>query len=180
MPSGVPAPARCTLVRTTPRAPSTRPHACLPGRPVAWSPVCSLARLPARPLACHHTHRKRHQEQTAVLARADTRAPHTTCPRRGPTLCVPTRIYLCKCHDDSQSAVDLSFLGSVPALAKRKLVTSQCTTPQMSAHQCIGPPQAAVYICLLLLRADVPPARLSWQSVNGHQPRPPLLFLHTM
>ena len=36
----------------------------------------------------------------------------------------------------------------------------------MSAHQCIGPPQAAVYICLLLLRADVPPVRLLTEQLD--------------
>ena len=87
VPSGVPAQARCTLVRTTPKAPSTRPHACLPGRPVAWSPVHSPATTRTESVIT---------EQTAVRALADTRAPHTTCPCRGPTLCVSTRISLCK------------------------------------------------------------------------------------
>ena len=95
VPSGVPAPARCTLVRTTPRAPSTRQHACLLGRPVAWSPVHSLARLPA----AHSPPTTRTEsvitERTAVLARTDTRVPHTTCPRHGHTLCVSTRIHPC-------------------------------------------------------------------------------------
>ena len=95
VPSGVPAPARCTLVRTTLRVPSTRPHACLPGRPFAWSPVHSLARLPA----AHSPPTIRAEsvitERTAVLARTDARAPHATCPRHGPTLCVSTRMHPC-------------------------------------------------------------------------------------
>ena len=41
-----PALTRCTLFRATPKAPSTRTHACLPDRPVARSPVHSLVRLP--------------------------------------------------------------------------------------------------------------------------------------
>ena len=41
VPSGMPALA--PLVRTTPRVPPARPHACLPVRPVARSPGHSLA-----------------------------------------------------------------------------------------------------------------------------------------
>ena len=53
----------------------------------------------------------------------------------------------------------------------RELVTPYAV---MSAHQCIGPPQAAVHIYLLLLRTDVPPVRLLWQSVTGSEWSPPL------
>ena len=51
---GPPAPDQCSpFVHAAPRVPPTRPHACLPVRPAARSPVHSLTHLGllARPLA---------------------------------------------------------------------------------------------------------------------------------
>ena len=101
VPSGMPALA--PLVRTTPRLYTGlgyRRPARMPACPVARSPGRPFTRLPACPPA-HSPPTVRTEgvitERTAVLARADTRVPHTTCPRHSPTLCVSTRISTCTC-----------------------------------------------------------------------------------
>ena len=102
VPSDMPALDQCNPLTRTPRAPPTRPHACLPVRPVG--PVGrSLARPPSRPPTrlSQHAQKAPSQSESAVaqpsLARACSRAPRTTRPRCGPPPCVPTRILPCTC-----------------------------------------------------------------------------------
>ena len=83
---GPPALDRCSLlVHAAPRMPPTHPHACLPVRPAARSPVHSIPRPPARPpirldLPGSVSKHKNHKLQFVVLKR---KPPKTLKEARG-------------------------------------------------------------------------------------------------